>query len=79
VFDYLSSFISLFTTVVNSDMSEFNINLNSEMKEESYVAILDSDWFAVALGDVFFGVMGWRGCEFRFGKDLVSLILGGFG
>lgn len=39
--DYLSYFISLFITVVSSDMSGFIISLNSEIQEESTVAILD--------------------------------------
>lgn len=39
---YLSLFMSLFITAVSTDMSGFIINLNSEIKEESCEALLDS-------------------------------------
>jgi len=45
------------------------------MKEESCVAKLDLDW--LSFGGVCLGVLGWRDWEVNFGKDEVSLILGG--
>jgi len=58
-------------------MSGFIINLNSEMKDESCVAKLDSDWFSISYRRVCLGVLGWWGCEDSFGEDDVSFMLGG--